>query len=456
MAYAEHQNEVLKNEIISNSFDFFSKPALGISEEQSNYVHISPNTSLDNTAPLIYDFDTDYSTFCDISQLYHYVQMKIVKSDGGNIAAVAAGGALTDDHKVAPVANFASSFFENVELYLNGTLIESSNNLYPYKSYLQTLLSYDTQIKNTQLGAIGFHDDQGPNQDSDNIRANMGADDCKNLGLKKRFELSKISKSFVSLSPVHLDICTQGKYIQNKTNIKIRFSRASPKFCLIANDAAKNFKYVIERAFIIARFVKPRESLRLAIENSMEIVNALYPVKTCSLRFFNFSQNTTILSEPNLFSGPLPTRICMGLVESSSLAGDYKKSPFNFQPFKVTEIDLRKNGQSLTTDPLKVDLDKNDFLETYFHLQNSTGGFLSNDNCIIAYDAFKDGKFIHVFDLTSDQEHSLDQFHQPETGNLSIEIRLAEQHNSGLSLIVMLEHETILTCNKDRQYTLQK
>ena len=321
MEHTINQDEILKNEILSNSFDFFSKPALGISEQQSNFVHIAPNTSLDNTAPLIYDFDTDYSTFCDISQLFHYVQMKIVKSDGNDIGDIPDGGA-TDEHKVAPVANFSSSFFENVELYLNGTLIESSNNLYPYKSYLQTLLSYDTQTKNCQLEATGLYDDSGENLDGDNSRESMDKAECKNSGLKKRYELSKASKSFVSLSPVHLDLCTQGKYIQNKTNIKIRFTRAQPKFSLIANDSAKNFKYVIERAFIIVRLVKPRESLRLAIENSLDILEAMYPLRSCSLRFYSFSHNTTILNEPNLYSGPMPTRIRMGFIESSALAGD--------------------------------------------------------------------------------------------------------------------------------------
>ena len=455
MEQSEHQDEILRSEIISNSFDFFSKPALGISEEESHFIKISPNTSLDNEAPIIYDFDTDYSKYADLSQMFHFVQMKIVKSNNQDLGDVPAAGA-GDDHKVAPCCNFSSSFFENVELYLNGTLIESSNNLYPYKSYLQTLLSYDTQIKKTQLQAAGLYDDDGANQDSDNVRNTMNADACTNKNLKKRYELSKASKSFVSLSPIHLDICTQGKYIQNKTNIKIRFTRAHPKFALIANNDTKNFKYVIERAFIMVRIVKPRESLRYAIEKGLDIFDAKYALKSCSLRFFTFPQNTTILNEPNLYSGPMPTRICLGLVESKAQAGHYKKSPFNFQPFKVQEIDIRKNGQSLTSDPLKIDMDKNDYLQPYFHLQNSIGGFLSSDTSIIPYEQFKNGKFIYVFDLTSDYEHSLEQFHQPEIGNLSIEIRLAGQHDEGLTLIVMLEHETILTCNKDRQYSIQK
>lgn len=455
MEQSEHEDEILKSEIISNSFDFFSKPALGISEEESHFIKISPNTSLDNEAPIIYDFDTDYSKYADLSQMFHFVQMKIVKSDNQDLGAVPDAGA-GDEHKVAPICNFSNSFFENVELYLNGTLIESSNNLYPYKSYLQTLLSYDTQMKGSQLQASGFYDDDGKNIDSDGVRNTMSANNCSNKNLYKRYELSKASKSFVSLSPINLDICTQGKYIQNKTNIKIRFTRAHPKFCLIANDEAQNFKYIIERAFIMVRIVKPRESLRYAIDRSLQILEAKYPMKNVTLRYFNFPQNTATLNEPNLYSGPMPTRICLGLIESTAQAGNYKKSPFNFQPFKVQEIDLRKNGQSLTSDPLKIDVAKNDYLQPYFHLQNSIGGFLSNDSCIIPYENFKDGKFIYVFDLTSDYEHSLEQFHQPETGNLSIEIRLAEQHNQALTLIVMLEHETILTCNRDRQYSLQK
>lgn len=442
-------------EIISEGVDFFTRPGVMLSEQNSYMYTVSPMTSVSNFAPLIYEIDVDTNHYCDLSQCFHYVRYKIVKSDGEDITPPAGQAAPTDDHKVAPINLYGSTFFQNVELYLNSHLVETSNNLYPYKSYMQTFLSSDKGTKSTQLELCGFYEDTG-SIDTDAIRTAMAAANCGNKGLHARYKLSKNSTAFSALSPVHLDICSQGKYIQNKTNIKIRFTRANPKFALIANKDDKNFQYVIDKAFLIVRMIEPRESLRLAVEQTLSLQPALYPFKQTELRFFSFSQNTTSISEPNLYSGAMPTRVVLGLVKNKALTGDYEDSPLNFGDFGMTEIDLRKNGKSITTDPVKIDMDNAECAMAYWYLYQGTGGFLRNEN-LISYSSYKQGgNFFTVFDLTTDSEHSLEQFHSISTGTLSVDIRLKEAAAEGLALVCMLEFEAVMTCDMNRHYAIEK
>lgn len=449
------QEKATTQEIISEGLDFFTRPGVMLSEEHCYSYLLSPMTSVSNFAPLIYEIDVDTNHYCDLSQCFHYVRYKIVKSDGENITAPAGDAAPTDDHKVAPINLYGSTFFQNVELYLNSHLVETSNNLYPYKSYMQTFLSSDRETKKTQLELCGFYEDIA-DIDSDPIRASMSAANCANKGLLSRYKLSKNSTAFSSLSPVHLDICSQGKYIQNKTNIKIRFTRASPKFALIANSEDKNFQYVIDKAFLIVRMVQPRESLRLAVEQTLALQPALYPFKQTELRFFSFSQNTTSICEPNLYAGPLPTRVCLGLVKNRALTGHYKDSPLKFEHFDMQEIDLRANGKSITTDPIKIDMTNNESALAYFYMYQGTGGFLKNEN-IVSYSAYrKAGNFLIVFDLTQDGQHGLDEFHSISSGTLSVDIRLKEAADEGLALVCMLEFEAVMTCDMNRHYNIEK
>ena len=54
---------------------------------------------------------------------------------------------------VAPVNNFLHSMFNSVDLYLNNKLISSNSDTYPYRAYIENLLSYNADSKSTFLNA---------------------------------------------------------------------------------------------------------------------------------------------------------------------------------------------------------------------------------------------------------------------------------------------------------------
>ena len=427
------------------------------SEEESYLMKVYPTTSIDNQAPIIYEFDIDDSHYADLNNCFQVVTFRIMKADRTTaIPAPApaegqAAGIDGEDQKVAPINYFGNTLFENVELYLNGNLMESCNNLYPYKAFLQTFLSMGEDVKNNQLALCGYHSDTG-DIDSDAIRTAMNGN-CANTGLKNRYKLSKYSQSFTSLAPLHLDFCAQKRYLQNRTNVKIRLSRVSPQFGLIAASENKGFTWVTTSAHLLVRMVKPRDSLRLAVEQALQTETIKYPLKTTEMRYFTFPGNSTTLNEPSLYTGHLPVRLCLALVESSALDGHYKKSPFNFKPFSVSEIDVRVNGKSVTNDPIKIDFDNNDYVLPYFWMFRNTGGLFTNEP-IINYGQYKKGYFIYVFDLTQDNEHGINEFHQPRSGVISLDIRLSEAPDVPLALVGMFEKEMIAVCDEHRNYKL--
>ena len=438
-------------ESLSGAMDFFAKPPLAVSEEESYMMKVHPTSSISNNAPLVYEFDIDDGHYADLSKCYHYVRYQILKADGTPIPEVQAAQ-IGDPQKVAPINYYSNTMFQNVELHLNGELVETSNNLYPYKSYLQTFLSHAKECKEMQLAMGGFHQDRGE-VDGDEIRTAMAAANCRNSGLHTRFELSKFSHPFTTLWPLHLDFCTQNRYVLNRSNVKIRLTRVSDKFGLIANAHNQGFTVSIQEAYLLVRMVKPSDSMRVAVEQALQTSEVKYPMKKCEMRFFTFAGTSNTLCEPTLYSGHLPTRIALGLVETEALDGNYKKSPFNFKPFDVTEIDVKVNGKSVTNDPLKINLENNDYMLPYFWLYESTGGLFDNES-IVSYKNYKEGNFIYVFDLTEDGEHGLDHFHRPKSGVISVDIRVRDPPGVPVSLVAMFEREIILTCNEERNYKM--
>ena len=61
---------------------------------------------------------------------------------------------------------FLHSFFSQVDILLNSTLIAASTNTYPYKALLETLLSYRVDAKKTQLTSALFYQDKPGRMDS--------------------------------------------------------------------------------------------------------------------------------------------------------------------------------------------------------------------------------------------------------------------------------------------------
>ena len=87
-----------------------------------------------NNAPIEFIIPPQTEHWTDLSQSYLYVKFKIVKADGQPLDA---------DSNVAPVNNFLHSMFSSVDLYLNNKLISSNSDTYPYRAYIENLLSYN-------------------------------------------------------------------------------------------------------------------------------------------------------------------------------------------------------------------------------------------------------------------------------------------------------------------------
>ena len=71
--------------------------------------------------------------YLDLANTYLLIRAKVVRGDGTDLAA---------DTQVAPVNNWLHSLFSQVDVYINDTLVTPSSNTYPFRAYVETLLSY--------------------------------------------------------------------------------------------------------------------------------------------------------------------------------------------------------------------------------------------------------------------------------------------------------------------------
>ena len=86
--------------------------------------------------------------------------------------------------------NSLHSLFSQCAFSLNGVNITPASELYPYREYLETLLTYGFDAANSHLTNVYWYLDKG----GDVLAGDPTSDDIKNKGFVKRWERQKQSK----------------------------------------------------------------------------------------------------------------------------------------------------------------------------------------------------------------------------------------------------------------------
>ena len=233
-----------------------------------------------------------------------YVKAKITRADGTN---------LTVDSPIGPSNLFLHSLFSQVDISLNGTLITASTNTYPYRVMTETLLSYGEDAKRTQLTFALFYKDRTGRMDSVDL-----ADNAANDGLVKRRALGLDSRTFDMMGRLHADIFLQDRYMINEVGVKIKLTRIRDDFCL--TGAMVGTVQMIVQASMFVRKVKRMPSVFLAHAKTLERSPVKYPICRVVCKSFTIPQNYIDVSHEKLFSGQLPTRIVIRLVNAHTTA----------------------------------------------------------------------------------------------------------------------------------------
>src|SRR5258705_9572039 len=143
----------VSSEATKTELDIFSLPPTQTSIEHGSWVHFKPIATISNAGPIEFVVPGAGDYYMDLAHTQLHLTVKILNNDGSNLAA---------DASVGPVNNWMHSLFGQVDVFLNQKLVTPAANTYPYKAYMQTLLSYEAYAKESHLGsALWFSDTAG-------------------------------------------------------------------------------------------------------------------------------------------------------------------------------------------------------------------------------------------------------------------------------------------------------
>ena len=411
--------------------DLFTVPPTNISMECGAMVEHLP-LSKPEDGPLEFDISSP-DEYVDLGRMFLYIKAKIVKGDDD----------LAADDKVGPVNLWLHSLFSQVDVQLNGKLVTPSVNTYPYKAYLETLLSYGSDAKESQLTSQLWYLDEDPIDDIEPFKAE-GA----NPGLKDRGLHIKESKSVEMMGRLHCDIFQQDRYLLNKTDLHLKLVRSPQDFHLMKDATA--VKTVIEDAVLYVRKVKISPSI---LNEHNQLLNgghlAKYPIRRSVVTTYTIPQGTMSANKDNIIMGQLPRRIVLGLVSNKAFNGQANENPFNFQHFNLNYLALHVGGQQVPQKPLTPNFGSDLYMRSYMTLFEGTGMLNADRGQSIDRDDFKNGYALYAFDLTPDMAEGA-HTDPIKYGNVRVDIHFSAELPKTVNVIVYAEYDNLIQIDRAR------
>ena len=125
-----------------SELDLFTVPPTQLGIEDALYMTYNPVTSVTNEGPITFNIPAAGEDCLDLAHTMLYIKAKVVKNDGTALDAAA---------NVAPMNNFLHTLFQSVEVSFNNKIVNPSAGIYPYRSYIETLLNYGCDAKDSHL-----------------------------------------------------------------------------------------------------------------------------------------------------------------------------------------------------------------------------------------------------------------------------------------------------------------
>ena len=434
MAFIHKQScECTKSEL-----DLFSIPATQTSIVKGNWIQYHPLTNIIENGPIEFNIEGTMNNYIDLSNSMLHVRAQIMDSQGQP---------LNNDSPVGPINLFLQSLFSEVDVTLNDRLISNSSNLYPFRAFFESVLSYGDSAKNSHLTEGLFYKDTAGCMDT----ANPLAEDNTNEGLKKRFEYTKGSRLIDLMGPIHADLFFQERLLLNGVSLKLKLHRSKNSFCLMTSNPNGAYKVVIQDASLYVRRVKVSPTVVLAHAKTLEHATAKYPLQRVQMKTFSIPQGNQSFTRENLFLGPAPKRIVLGFVDNSAYNGDYGQNPFNFKHNNLNFLALHIDGEQLPWKPLKPKFSGTDssYMIAYQTLFSGTNNLFKDKGNDISRSDYADGYTLFAFDLSPDLSCG-DHLNLIHNGNVRLEIQFAQPLDKTINVILFAEHESLLEVDKSR------
>lgn len=421
-----------------SELDLFAVPPTQTTVDHGFWTDAHPVATLTDHTPIEFHLTGDGENYLDLRNTFLYVKASINMPDNS---------AMADAVKAGPINNWMHSLFEEVTVSLGDTVVSYASNAYPYRAYLENLLTHGEDAKKSQLGTVLWRKDTAGSFD---CRESHG-DGADNEGLKSRGSFTKESKPVEMVGRLHSDMLMQDRLLVNNVPVKIKLTRSKDSFSLMA-PANQNYKVKIHSAILYYRAVKVSDAVMLAQEQALALGPAKYPITRVQLKYFSIATGMASYNYENLFRGQVPTKIIIGCVDTAAFNGDLGKNAFNFQHKNLSRAAIYLADMKTPIKPLTPDHPDQNLL-SYMSVFTGTGKWGHDEGCGFSREEYANGYCLYCWDLTADLSDAGGHFQLMKNSNVRLELQFGAPLTSTTTVVVYSEFQNMVMIDADRNVT---
>jgi hypothetical protein len=429
-----------KEEGLAHNFDLFSSNVVEKAMKKGYDQQIHPTTFNSSEGPFEFYIpgSNDY-VFLPHTRLYIRAQIVKVGENGGLVALV------PEDR--CSVANLLPhTLFKQVDVEVGGVNTSSQDQLYAYKAYLETLLSYGNirSCEDCDTGHLAacshfFMDKAGE------------FDDIDGDGNEKRAVLVRGSRIFDFCIPIHADVMQSVRALPPNTSLKITLTRNPDVFTILsANETEYRIKLHTLKLFV--RKIECDPALIKDYHANIQKQPAMLPFTRSVIKKYLVAQNASNLTLSSVFRDNIPRQIVMMMVKQTRVDGRRNENPFYFQPFGVNYVNMKIDGQSFPPNPYQPDFERGLISRELRALYDNTGVHNSDGGFSISREMFMNGYSIFAWDLTPDSCNGW-HFHNAIGRGVDIDLAFEAPLQTTVNVLIYASFESSLFINKDNVVT---
>jgi hypothetical protein len=429
-----------EHELATDGIDLFGVPQAEVSIVHGKNITIYPSGPITDDGNFEFILPNDSNEYTMLHRTTIYGEVEVLKKDG---TALVAG---TDS--VSCVNNFPQALFQQISVYLNGQQINDlSTQTYGFKAFIESHLTYDTNIKETTLAATEMYI-----KDKVGEETNFATAIAKGAsGMKKRSDKITGKRVYFDIVP-HVDFLQSTKFLLPGVEMIVKLKQNSPDFCLIHNGAAGDYIVKVHKLHMCTRRVTLDPRVASTLESRLAKTPSIYPVTQSKIKthLLPAGTQTTYLSQ--VVRGKLPSRFMFCLMESDRAEAIPANNPFYFNHCDLNYLNVLINGEPIFAIPIDPDWTAGTYLKEYRWFLDNIGlkNHLTNG---ITMEEFASNSCFFAFDLSPDQCNGYYK-HGLETGNIDIQVGFKAALAKNHTLMLYASYDEQVLIDKNRVVTL--
>lgn len=419
-------------------YNLWAVPPTQVSVKKNDEVEVRPIAPVTATAPWEFVVTTAPNQYVYLNETYLKVKATFKFKEGANYLATSTWAT----KKIQRVNNLLHSMIKSVELTLGQKNVQQTPQHYPYRAYFETLLFNSEPAKNSTLKLRGW--------DNTNSVSKLTVDASGSTTDSVTFEL---------MAPLHTDLTFQEKAILGGTPIKIKIIPNEPSFYLNYPTGATP-EVTFDHVSLFVAYQQVSAELLQAHASALHTAPAKYPITRFEMTYDVIPANQTEHNYDNVFTGRLPRRVFVALVNSDAMNGSTADNtdPFKFEPHGLKFACMYINGVQFPSIPYRPDFstEKKEYGREYLEFMRALEQHGSRPMLKIDKETFGKNCCLIPFNLAQDASsgyHTEGYVNPYQNGVMRLYLQFSSALTKNTNVLLFSEYDDVIEIDELRHVT---